>query len=247
MLIVCNWKAYVETEAKAKKLYITAKKLALSKAHEIVLAPSSPHLGVLAGIGKSRVVLGAQDLSQSLGGAATGEITAATLKDAGASYVILGHSERRALGETDAVIVEKVRHALAHGLIPILCVGERARDDEAKYLGFLRAQIDAVFSVLSAKERLTMVVAYEPIWAIGKTAEEAITENDLTEMVLYLRKALSTYIPGNGSAKVRILYGGSVEAGNARSLSTATGIDGFLIGHASVDSATLTALVKAVS
>jgi triosephosphate isomerase len=247
MLIVANWKAYVETLEKAKRLYAVGKRLAAAGHHEIVLAPSAPHLGFLAGGNRSSVEFAAQDISRTLGGAATGEVTAAVVANLKAQYVIVGHSERRAAGETDAIVVEKVRHALAHGLAPILCIGERERDAEAQYLTHLRNQISVVFSPLSPKERTKLVIAYEPIWAIGKSARDAITPSDLTEMVLYIRKVLSEYLPGKGSSKLRIIYGGSVEPANIRSLAAASRIDGFLVGHASTDAQSFGALVKAVT
>ena len=246
MLIVANWKAYVETIEKAKRLHAVGKRLAAKGRHEIVLAPSAPHLGYLAVGNRSNVEFAAQDISRSEGGAATGEVTAGTVSNVGATYVILGHSERRAAGESDAVVLEKVQHAIAHGLVPILCIGESERDSEARYLSFLRAQLAAVLTSLSQKERMQLVIAYEPIWAIGKSSEDAISPTDLTEMVLYIRKLLSEYLPGRGSAKIRILYGGSVEPGNVRSLAE-TGIDGFLIGRASTDAASFGALVKALA
>ncbi len=246
MLIVANWKAYVQSPVKAKQLVASAKRLATHADTEIVLAAPAPYLGLLAPGNRSRVAFAAQDLSVSTGGAATGEITAALLSGLGVTYAILGHSERRALGETDEIVSEKVRHALANKITPIVCVGEKERDIDAKYLTTLRAQIAAVFSPLSQKERMQTVIAYEPIWAIGKTAAEAITPSDLSEMILYIRKVLGDYIPGKGVSKVRIIYGGSVEPSNARALASGTGIDGFLPGHSSVDSDMFTALVKAV-
>ncbi len=246
MLIVSNWKAYVESAAKAKKLYASAKTLAGRGIHEIVVAPSAPYIGLLTAP-RSKVGLAAQDVSLSTGGAQTGEVTAAALADLDVSYVIVGHSERRARGERNADIAQKVQHVLAHGMTPILCIGEASRDSEAQYLKLIREELSAVFSILSPKERLQIVIAYEPIWAIGKSADEAITTADLTEMVLYIRKILSDFIPGRASAKVRIIYGGSTEAANARTLASGTGIEGFLVGHASVDVATFTALVKSVS
>ena len=247
MLIVANWKAYVESAVKAKKLAALARRLANETKVKIVLAPPAPLAGLLAASNSSKVAYAAQDVSETTGGAETGESTAQLYGDLGLSYTLVGHSERRAKGETDAVIAEKVAHALAHGLIPILCVGERARDSEAHYLSFIRAQIAAVFESLSQKERLQMVIAYEPIWAIGKTAAEAITPADLAEMVLYIRKVLGEYLPHKAPARIPVLYGGSVESGNARDLARASGIDGFLVGHASVDLLTFAALVKAVS
>lgn len=249
MLIVGNWKAYVESKVKAKALYAGAKRLSAKGKHEVVVAPSFPHIGLLTPAKPSAkgASLAAQDVSLTIGGAQTGEVAAGALKDLGVSYVIVGHSERRAAGETDAMIVEKARHALAHGMTPILCVGETVRDADAQYLKHVRTQVTALMSVLTPKERLATVIAYEPVWAIGKTGLEAIQNADLAEMVLYIRKVLADVMPGRANQKVRILYGGSVDASNARALAQGTGIDGFLVGRASTDVAGFSALVNAVS
>jgi triosephosphate isomerase len=245
MLIVSNWKAYVESKDKAKVLAQTAAKLAKGGRHELVLCVPAPYLGLLSGT--AGIALGAQDISATLGGAATGEVTAGAVASLGATYAIVGHSERRAMGETESVIIEKVRHALAHGLTPVLCVGERVRDEDAQYLKIVRAEISAVFEALTQKERMEVIVAYEPLWAIGKTADEAITTDDLREMVSYIRKVFGDFVPGKAPAKIRVLYGGSAEAANAPALTDGSGIDGFLVGHASADPLTYTALVKALS
>jgi triosephosphate isomerase len=247
MLIVSNWKAYVEDVDRAKKLFSLAKRLSKETRNVLVLAPSAPHLALLALKNKSKVKFAAQDVSATTGGAKTGEISAQVLSDANISYAIVGHSERRAMGETDAVIAEKMRHALAHGIAPILCVGERARDTGAEYLSFVRKQIASAFASLSQKERMMVVVAYEPVWAIGKTAADALPPRDVAEMVLYIRKVLGEYLPGKAPAKTKVLYGGSAEPDNARDLAAAGGIDGFLVGHASVDAPMYAALVRAVS
>jgi triosephosphate isomerase len=246
MLIVGNWKAYVQSETKARKLFTTAKKLSKRSGIEIVIAPPAPYIGILAPGNRSKVVFASQDLSLSAGGAATGEVTAAMLADLGVKYAILGHSERRALGETDVIVAQKVAHALANKVRPIVCVGERERDIDAKYLGFLRAQIHAVFEPLSPKDREQVIIAYEPIWAIGKTASDALMPTDLIEMVLYIRKILGEYLPGKAVLNVKIIYGGSVEAKNVQALADSTGVDGLLPGHASADSDTFTALIKAL-
>lgn len=246
MLIVSNWKAYVEDTSKAKALLAAAKRAAGKGGHELVLAPPAPYLALLAA-GKTKVRFGVQDVSLLTAGAHTGEVTAEAAAGAGASYAIVGHSERRAAGETDAEVLEKVRRALAQKLTPIICVGERERDQDAYYLKHIREQVSAVFAPLSPKERLQVVIAYEPIWAIGRSAAESITSTDLAELVLYIRKVLGDYMPGKSAQKVRVLYGGSVEPDNIRSLAAGSGVDGFLIGHASVDAPTYAALVKAVS
>lgn len=246
MLIVGNWKAYVQTTEKAKTLYAVAKRLTSQADTQIVLAPPTPFLGVLASGNRSKVAFAAQDVSLSTGGAATGEVTASMIANAGATYAIIGHSERRAMGETDAIVAEKVQHAFANRLRPIVCIGEKERDLDAQYLTGLRAQIREIFTPLSQKERMQTIVAYEPIWAIGKTAAESITPQDLSEMVLYIRKVLTEYLPGRGSEKVLLIYGGSVEPANIRSLASGTGVDGFLPGHASTDPQMFAQLVKAL-
>jgi triosephosphate isomerase len=246
MLIISNWKAYVETKEKAKALYASALKLAKGGKHELVLTMPAPYIGVLAPA-SGGVSIGAQDVSSTIGGATTGEITAGLIAELGATYVLVGHSERRAMGETDETVLEKTKHALAHGLIPVLCVGERERDEDATYLKVIRAEIASVYANLTQKERMAVVIAYEPIWAIGKTASEAITAADLREMVSYIRKVLGDYLPGKAPQKTKILYGGSIEAANAPSLSIDTGIDGFLVGHASTDAVSYGQLVKSLS
>jgi triosephosphate isomerase len=244
MLIVANWKAYVDSAARAKALVASAKRLATRSRDTFVLAPSAPHLGLFPKAGKRNLQFGAQDVSEKPGGASTGEVPASLLRELGVSYVILGHSERRALGETDAVIAVKAKQAFAAGLTPILCIGERVRDADARYLRDLRDQISAVFDVLSPKECSKIIIAYEPIWAIGKSASDAITPTDLKEMVLYIRKVLAQYLSPRTAAKIRVIYGGSVEPSNIHGLAKDGGVDGFLIGHASVDVKTFSALVK---
>jgi triosephosphate isomerase len=246
MILAANWKAYVESADKAKTLAAAARRLAGKGEHIIVLAPPAPYLGLLAsGKGKpSAFALAAQDISDSTGGAATGETTAALLADLGVTYAIIGHSERRAMGETNELVASKVQHALAHSLTPIVCIGERERDADAAYLQFLRTELMAVFEPLSQGDRMRIILAYEPIWAIGKSAADSIHPNDLQEMVLYIQKVLADYL-GDRAAAIPVLYGGSVEAENIVSLAADTGVAGFLIGHASADVASFTALVKA--
>lgn len=247
MLIVANWKAYVEEVAKAKKLFAVSKNLARATGIDIVLAPPAPFLGVLAARNKSKVAFAAQDVSATTGGAKTGEATAQIYAAAGATYAIIGHSERRALGDTNALIAEKLAHALAHGLTPILCVGEGERDGEGRYLSYVREEITLALEPLTAKERSQVIVAYEPLWAIGKTAADAIGSNDLAEMTLYIRKVLAELLPGKSSRHSFVLYGGSVEPSNIRALAADSGVEGFLIGHATVDPASFSLLIKQLS
>lgn len=247
MLIVANWKAYVEDLSRAKGLFALAKRLAGTTGVAIVLAPPAPLLGALALRNKTPVAFAAQDISLTTGGATTGEITAQAYAAAGAAYAIVGHSERRAAGDTNVIVAEKLAHALAQGLVPILCVGETERDGDGRYLSIVREELTTAIEPLAAKERAQVIIAYEPLWAIGKTAAAAIGPNDLAEMVLYIRKVLAELLPGKGSARSLVLYGGSVEPENARALAVNSGIDGYLVGHASVDSSSFALLVKQLS
>lgn len=246
MIIVANWKAYVEDFEKAKELFSVSKKLSLKTDSTIVLAPSAPFLGALAFTNKSRIAFAAQDASATNGGAKTGETTARTAAAAGATYAIVGHSERRAAGDTNEIVALKLSHILACNLIPILCVGEQERDHEGRYLNFVREEITSALTNLLPKERSKVILAYEPLWAIGKTAAGAIGPHDLTEMVLYIRKVLAEFLSVQKSSHATVLYGGSVEPENIHSLQT-TGINGFLIGHASVDAQVFSALVKQIT
>ena len=244
MLIVANWKAYVEDIKRAKKLFSAGKRLARTTGIGVVLAPPAPLLGALAARNKSKVAFSAQDVSLTTGGAQTGEATAGAFVAAGASYAITGHSERRAMGDTDSIVAEKLARACASGLTPILCVGERERDGEGRYLAFIREELTAALSGLAPKECAKVIVAYEPLWAIGKTAAFAIESNDLAEMVLYIRKVLAELLPGKSSARSLVLYGGSVEPENIRALAASSSVDGFLVGHASVDPDVFPRLLK---
>ncbi|MDP2593847.1 MAG: triose-phosphate isomerase [bacterium] len=246
MLIVANWKAYVEDVEKARGLLARAKRLA-RRGVTVALAPPAPLFGLLKAARPGSIALCAQDISATTGGAHTGEATAQAYAAAGASYAIVGHSERRAVGDTDAVVAEKLAHAVAHRLTPILCVGERERDEDGRYLSFVRDQLTNALTPLLPKERGLVVVAYEPVWAIGRAAVDAIHPGELGEMVLYIRKVLAELLPGASSSRTRVLYGGSVEPENVRPLAAASGIDGLLVGHASVDGATWSALVKALA
>lgn len=248
MLLVANWKAYVDDLTRAKKLFGRAKRLAARSSRlELVIAPPAPYLGFFGRRKLPSVALSAQDISSITEGAVTGEVTAAAARSLGAEYAIIGHSERRARGDTDAIVAEKLRHALAHDLTPILCVGEKERDTNGNYLALVREQITSALRDLDARGYARVLIAYEPLWAINKTADEAIHDTDLAEMVLYIRKVVAENTAGKSTGKTKILYGGSVEPDNIRDLAGGSGVDGFLVGHASVDPATFTKLVRALT
>jgi triosephosphate isomerase len=202
---------------------------------ETVICPPFPHLGFFAHAKTTRVFLGAQDVFWANSARATGEISPEMLADLGVTHVIIGHSERRALGENDEAVSKKLRAVLAEGLIPILCVGERERDAEGHYFGTLKAQILASLSSVTRTQLRTFVVAYEPLWAIGKSARDAAEPRVIHEIVIFIRKVLADHFGEEASRAPRIIYGGSAEEANTKAILSKGGVSGLLVGHASLD------------
>jgi len=189
--------------------------------------------------------LGAQNMHAQDDGAFTGEISPSMLKALNVSYVILGHSERRELfGESDDEIKIKIKAALAHELTPILCVGETERERESGATQQkVSGQVDAALGELKGDRVRRVVIAYEPIWAIG-TGRTA-TPGDAQDTISFTRKLLADRFGDDVAGDVRILYGGSVKAGNAAALMSQDDIDGALVGGASLDGPEFAAIVKA--
>jgi triosephosphate isomerase len=190
-----------------------------------------PVAEVLAG---TRVAVGAQNMYHEPSGAYTGETSAAMLRDVGAKFVILGHSERRhILGETDADVNKKTRAALAEGLVPIVCVGELLEEREAGQTGdVIRRQFHGSLADVSAQEIQRSVIAYEPVWAIG--TGKVATPEQAEQVHADLRSLLVERYNERVAGSVRILYGGSVKPGNAGELLGQPNIDGALVGGASL-------------
>lgn len=188
----------------------------------------------------SPVAWGAQDVSQHAAGAYTGEVSAGMIAEFGCRYVLAGHSERRQLyGETDAIVAAKAKAALTTGLTPIVCVGETlAERDAGQWQAVVARQFDAVAGVLGADVAL-VVLAYEPVWAIG-TGRTASPEQ-AQEVHAFLRARLANA----GAGAVQVLYGGSVKAANAGALFAQADVDGGLVGGASLDAAEFIAIAGA--
>jgi len=211
---------------------------------EVVVAPPYTTLAALAEeLDGSHVEVAAQNLYPKDSGAFTGEISAPMLLEAGAKWVILGHSERRQLfGETDASVLDKVKAAIAAGLRPIACIGETlAERDAGKTLEVCFRQLDAFVAEFKAKPGYG-VIAYEPVWAIG--TGKVATQEQAQEVHAAIRQRLSG-VSAELAGVTRILYGGSVKADNAAGLLGSADIDGALVGGASLDAAGFAAIVKA--
>ena len=202
---------------------------------DIAVCPPSCYLEAVGkALAGSKVGLGAQNMYHEKEGAFTGELSAAMLVDVGCKYVILGHSERRhILGETDAAINKKVHAALAAGLPPIVCVGELLAEREAgKTLGVIQCQFAGSLAGLTPEQMAKVVIAYEPVWAIG--TGKVATPQQAEEVHLALRKILTEHYNASIAEGVVIQYGGSVKPDNAVELLGQPNIDGALVGGASL-------------
>jgi triosephosphate isomerase len=234
-LIAGNWKMNTDRAGAVVLADRIAKRSDEFPGLDLLICPPAVYLiPVSIALGGSAVLLGAQNMYHEANGAFTGEISAAMLLDVGCRYVILGHSERRhILGETDADVNRKTQAALTAGLIPIVCVGELLSQREAGQTGaVILGQIEGSLANISADQIGRLVIAYEPVWAIGtgKVATPAQAE----EVHADLRNLLGERYNKQAADGVRILYGGSVKPDNAGELLSQPNIDGALIGGASL-------------
>jgi triosephosphate isomerase len=246
MLIAGNWKMNTRHDAAMALAEGVVAAVGESTAVDIALCPPSVYLtDVSDALVGTPVELGAQNLYAADDGAFTGEINAGMLTDVGCRYVILGHSERRALmGETDAQVNEKLQAALAGNLIPIVCVGETLEDREAdRTEDVVGTQIRGSLAGLDEVRAAGIVIAYEPVWAIGtgKTASPEQAE----EVHAFIRGLLGELFTTDIAAQIRIQYGGSVKPANAKELMGQPNIDGALVGGASLKADDFVAIIHA--
>lgn len=243
-IIIGNWKMNPTSSKEAEKLFSnTAKLTAGIKKTEIVACAPFIYLEKLKKISK-KVSLGSQDAFMGDSGAFTGEISPSMLYNMGVKYVILGHSERRAMGENNENINKKIKSALSSDLVPILCVGENIRDENHEYLNFVKMEIEECLKGVPKNLISKVIVAYEPIWAISSTANRKdATSADSREMAIFIRKILSDKF-GSETANTRIVYGGSANEKDAEDFLKNGGIDGLLAGRASLDPKKFSEIIK---
>jgi triosephosphate isomerase len=248
-LIIGNWKMYVEAQEEAVEFAraLRAKMRGLPNV-EVGLAPSFVLIPAVAeALKRSAVLVGAQGVSRYHADAHTGEVSGAMLKDAGAAFVLIGHSERRALGETDDIVRKQMLEVAGLGLQIILCVGEREQDASGDHYAFIKQQITSALAGHNKKTFSKLAIAYEPVWAIGKQAIDAMKPNEVHETVIFIRKVLTELMEKPLALKIPILYGGSVEAENAAAFIKEGSVNGLLVGHASANIETFLPILKAVN
>lgn len=229
----------------AKKLFDATRKVAESlKNVSLIVAPPSIFLRELSSTYKGkRIALAGQNGNAESVGAFTGDTSIVQLKNAKASYLIVGHSERRAAGETNDDTRKKIAVALAQKLTPVVCVGEKEREENGSHFAFIREELRAAFADVAPNAVHKVIVGYEPIWAIG--GEKSMNPREMHEMAIFIRKTL-VETHGEAALKVKILYGGSVNEQNARPMLEGGDVLGFVIGHVSVDAPRFEKLLRSL-
>lgn len=235
-IIAGNWKMYKNRDEALEFIFNVNLELPSNEFVETIICPPSLYVRDLVKRQEENLKIGAQNMSQFDEGAYTGELSGAMLKNVGVQYVIIGHSERRAyFNETDNSVNQKVFAALKNDLIPIVCVGEALKiREDGKHEKFVEKQIIDALDGLKVSDMVNIVIAYEPIWAIG-TGHTA-TPKQANDMIMFIRKTIKKMFNDKVGEEIRILYGGSVNTKNIDDLLKESDIDGALVGGASLDS-----------
>ncbi|MBI5139528.1 triose-phosphate isomerase [Candidatus Nomurabacteria bacterium] len=245
-IVIGNWKMNPLTIKEAEKLFgDVAKALSRIQKTEVIICAPFIYLERLSKIRTSKVKLGAQNAFWGDQGAFSGEVSMEMLYELGVKNVILGHSERRALGEKNDFINKKIKGAISSGLMPILCVGEESRDQDHQYFNIVKTQIKECLQGVSRNLASKIMVAYEPVWSISSTPNRRdATSADSYEMAMFIRKILSDIFSPEIAKDIKVIYGGSVNERDASEFLKDGGVDGVLPGRASLDSEKFIEIVK---
>ncbi|WP_214626588.1 triose-phosphate isomerase [Paenibacillus agaridevorans] len=243
-IIAGNWKMFKTVSEATAFLAEVKGKAEVAGVESVICAPFTALPALVEAAKGTTIAIGAQNVHFEDNGAFTGEISGLMLKDLGVKYVIIGHSERRAyFGETDEIVNKKTTAAFKHGLTPIVCVGEKLEEREAGATKEVcKVQTEGAFQGLSAEQAAEVVVAYEPIWAIG--TGKSSTSEDAQDVIGYIRSVIAGLYDEAIAAKVRIQYGGSVKPNNVSEYLGQADIDGALVGGASLEPASYIALIE---
>ncbi|MDE2030775.1 MAG: triose-phosphate isomerase [Patescibacteria group bacterium] len=244
-LIIGNWKMNPQSKKEAeiifKGIVSTAQK---QKNADVVICPPYPFLSIFQKTKFSKISIGAQDVSVEQSGPYTGEVSTKMLTSVGVSYVIVGHSERRAMGDTNQIVNKKIINALKAKIIPILCIGERHRDSSGEYLKFIKHQLHECLANIPKPQVSKIIIAYEPIWAIGEKAQREATPEEFTEIKIFIRKIIFDIYNSKLAHNVMVLYGGSVHPENSAEF--LVDADGLLVGRDSLIPKKFDLIIKSV-
>ena len=246
-LVIGNWKMNPTTLDEAKRIYRSVRNISKKcTSVDVVICPPFVYLhSFLNKKLSTSVSMGAQNIFPEEQGAFTGEISPLMLKDLGVKYVIVGHSERRTRGENDEDVAKKVNIVLDLGMYAIVCFGERERNAEGTYLDFLKNQIKNSLNKVSKKNLRKLIVAYEPLWAIG--AKEAMLPRDILEASLFIKKVISDIYGHDEAVSIPIIYGGTANFRNVADIVIQGQVDGLLVGRESINTPGFVELIKTIN
>lgn len=247
-IIVANWKMNPQTKKEAEILFNDiSSNIKAVKNKNIIICPPYPFLFISSKIKNKKIILGAQNVSKFASGSHTGEISPKMLADFGVKFVIVGHSECRNLGEADKIINEKIINLLKNKLSVILCVGEKDRDHDGKYLSFVEKQLKNCLAEVSKYQLKNIIIAYEPVWAIGKDAVREATAEEFVEMKIFIKKVISDIYDMKVAHGVKVIYGGSVNSSNAQAFIGVGEADGLLVGRDSLNAKKFVAIINSLN
>jgi triosephosphate isomerase len=245
-IVVANWKMNPASMKEAKRLFEATKKaIDIAKKVTLIVAPPALFLRELSTTYKGKKLsFASQNVHFELDGAHTGEVSLPQVVDAKVSYVLIGHAERRAMGETNEDTAKKVTAAISAKIMPILCVGETIRSSDGEHFNFVRAQLMTALAGVAPAKLGKILIAYEPVWAIG--APKPMTPRDMHEMTIFIRKAIVDQ-HGQAGMNIRILYGGSIDETNASTMVMEGDVHGLLVGRVSTDAKKLASLIQSLN
>ncbi len=247
--LIGNWKMAPEKNAQVAELVKKTNEIAKQWKKELMTVVCVPavFLSAVSKLTKIPLLVGAQGVAGSEAVAQTGCVSAMMLKENGAQYVIVGHSEMRARGDSNADVKAQVTRLLEKKLLPIACIGEKSRDAQGWYLSEVKDQLESIFGDLLPLQAKKLIIAYEPVWAIGAKAERAATPRECQEMVIFIRKFLSDHYGEKVAKSIPVIYGGSADEFNACSFIDEGAAQGFLVGRVSLDAKRLATLAKTIT
>jgi triosephosphate isomerase len=246
-LVIANWKMNPETEQEAKNIALDIKEgIKNIKGIKTVICPPVIFMDSLKKtLGKS-ILLGAQDAFVGYGSSHTGEISLEMIKKTGAKYILVGHSERREVEDTEEEIREKVAGVLKGGLKAVLCIGENERSEHGDYYHEVKIQIISALTGLQKKYTKNLIIAYEPVWAIGNKENKALESESVYEMAIFIKKILSDLFGQETAKNIPILYGGSVNKNNAKEIIENGKVNGLLVGRESLKAQNFVEMIKSI-
>ncbi len=248
LVLVGNWKMAPQKAAEAQKL--ATKSLSLAKQYKkklsLIICPPSIHIPTATKVSKALLV-GGQGVAAANEVAQTGLVSAQQLRAAGAAYCIVGHSEARARGESNESVAAQVQRLLENKITPIVCVGETARDHQGWYLSEVKDQLESFLHHVPRAALKRLIIAYEPVWAIGKDAAREATPAECHEMIIYIRKIVADVFDTKAGDALQVLYGGSVNEKNAITFISEGKANGLLVGRVSLEPKRFAALAASIA